>query len=243
MCVRGLLRAPPVDRAAARWCAGARSLAALAPAARRPCCPLPPARHRDRRRAAAARLLPLAPDFDFGSAGGGAAAAAACGVLLVDLLLAGALVEILRHALLEARHAFGEHRLAIARQFFLGVEEVEHDRWDRNCMPPAAAGQRARQARRRRRAIRRFDPRMVNVSLNSFSVSSSRPAAATPAALRRASAGPAASRRHWRSDPATAASPWRRWRARPTAPAIRARYGGRSRPAPSPASSRCSMLG
>src|SRR5258705_11854836 len=40
-------------------------------------------------------------------------------------LLTGALVEILRHALLQARHAFGEHRLAVTGQLLLGIEEVE----------------------------------------------------------------------------------------------------------------------
>ena len=40
-----------------------------------------------------------------------------------------------------------------------------------------------------------------------------------------------------------AAPPRYRWRARPTAPAIRARYGERSPPAPRQASRRCSMLG
>src|SRR4029453_2548789 len=40
-------------------------------------------------------------------------------------LLARALVEILRHALLEARHAFGEHRLAVTGQLLLGIEKVE----------------------------------------------------------------------------------------------------------------------
>ena len=46
-------------------------------------------------------------------------------ILLVELLLARALVEILRHALFEARHALRENRLAFARKLFLGIEEVE----------------------------------------------------------------------------------------------------------------------
>src|SRR3954470_12404610 len=41
-------------------------------------------------------------------------------------LLLRALVHVLRNALLEARHAFREHRLAVARQLLLGIEEVEH---------------------------------------------------------------------------------------------------------------------
>src|SRR5581483_11915733 len=41
------------------------------------------------------------------------------------LLLLGALVEILRHALLEAGDAIGEDGLALARQLLLGVEPVE----------------------------------------------------------------------------------------------------------------------
>src|SRR3954468_2751024 len=45
-------------------------------------------------------------------------------VRVVDLLT-GALVEILRHTLLKARHAFGEHRLAVTGQLLLGIEEVE----------------------------------------------------------------------------------------------------------------------
>src|SRR5258705_13014417 len=45
-------------------------------------------------------------------------------VRVVDLL-AGASVEILRHALLKAGHAFGEHRLAGTGQLLLGIEEVE----------------------------------------------------------------------------------------------------------------------
>src|SRR5439155_5654855 len=45
-------------------------------------------------------------------------------VRVVDLLT-GALVEILRHALLKAWHAFGEHRLAVTGQLLLGIEEVE----------------------------------------------------------------------------------------------------------------------
>src|SRR6478752_6904064 len=41
------------------------------------------------------------------------------------VLLAGAPVEVLRHALFKARHAFGEYRLAVTGQLLLGVEEVE----------------------------------------------------------------------------------------------------------------------
>src|SRR3954468_24300107 len=47
------------------------------------------------------------------------------GAVRIGLLLR-ALVHILRNALLKARHAFREHRLAVARQLLLGIEEVEH---------------------------------------------------------------------------------------------------------------------
>ena len=60
----GLLRgaqawpaARPVDRAAARWCACGRFSWAWEPAAPRRCCPLPPARHRDRQRRAQSPAL------------------------------------------------------------------------------------------------------------------------------------------------------------------------------------------
>jgi hypothetical protein len=42
--------------------------------------------------------------------------------LALDILL----VEIARHALLKTGDAVGEHRLAVAGQLLLGVEEVEH---------------------------------------------------------------------------------------------------------------------
>ena len=47
----------------------------------------------------------------------------------IVLLLLRALVELLRHALLEARHTVGENRLAFARQLLLGVEPVEKIGW------------------------------------------------------------------------------------------------------------------
>src|SRR5213078_5318477 len=123
------------------------------------------------------------------------------GVLLIDLLLRGALVQTLRHTLLEAGHAFGEHRLALARQLFLGVEEIEQIGWIEAAHAAGAAGQRARQrdddssgdqtlgAAHGRFLIQLFFP----------AVSFSRPAEATPAAPRHASAGLAASRRRWQS--------------------------------------------
>ena len=244
--------ARPADRAAARWCACGRSSSAWEPAARRRCCPLPPARRRhparrlSRRRGGGRRLLALG--FR--------------GVLRFRLLAAAALrrpqpgrsagrsaparalVQFLRHALLEARHALGENRLALARQLLLGVEEIEQI----GRIPiahAAAARQRARQRDEdgRLRSDVASGAWSISHSTRFPAVSSSRPAAATPAAPRRASAGSAASRRHWQSDPAISASPWRRWRARPTTPAIRARYGERSRPARWQASRRCSMLG
>src|SRR5438552_595889 len=151
-------------------------------------------------------------------------------VLLVELLLAGALVEILGHALLEAGHAFGEHRLAVARKLLLGVEKVEHvGGIEIGHAATAAAGQRAGKRGDDGKGDQVFRS-AHGQCLAQLTVSSSRPAAATPATPRRASAGPAASRRHWQSYPAIAASPRYRWRARPTGPAIRARYGGKSRP-------------
>src|SRR5205085_9077041 len=63
-----------------------------------------------------------------------------------DLLLARALVEILRHALLEPGHALGEDRLALARQLLLGVHPVEQvGRIEIGDAATAAAGQRARE--------------------------------------------------------------------------------------------------
>src|SRR5260370_38496148 len=67
------------------------------------------------------------------------------GVLLIDLLLRGALVQTFRHALLEARHTLGKHRLAFARQLFLGVEEIEQIGRIETAHAAGAAGQRARQ--------------------------------------------------------------------------------------------------
>jgi len=74
-------------------------------------------------------------------------------------------------------------------------------------------------------AMRRSWRRMDNFSPDFFS--SWQPVATRPAALRHANASSPAFHRHWRSCPAIAASPRNRWPARPTAPAIRARYGGR----------------
>src|SRR4051794_17774215 len=151
-------------------------------------------------------------------------------VLLVDLLLAGALVEILRHALLEARHAFGEYRLALARKLFFGVEEVEQiGGIEIGDATATAAGQRAGQRDDDGKGDQAFRS-AHGQCLVQRAVSSLQPAAATPAAPRRASAGSPATRRHWQSGPATVALPRCRWRARPTAPAVRARYGGRLRP-------------
>src|SRR5712671_427305 len=151
-------------------------------------------------------------------------------VLLVDLLLAGALVEILRHALLEARHAFGEDRLALARKLFLGVEEIEQiGRIETAHAATAAAGQRAGQRDDDGKGDQAFRS-AHGQCLVQLAVSSLRPAAAMPAAPRRASASLAATRRHWQSGPATAAPPSYHWRARPTGPAVRARYGEKSRP-------------
>ena len=103
------------------------------------------------------------------------------------------------------------------------------DRTGRNCraaLPQPASAPES--AMRTAVAIKRCGRRILGFPLNSFCRSALwRPAAARPAALRHASAGSAAFRRHWRSNPAIAASPQHRWRARPTAPAIRARYGER----------------
>src|SRR5712671_2766138 len=67
------------------------------------------------------------------------------GVLLVQLLLRRALVQFLRHTLLEARHAIGENRLAFARQLLLGVEEIEQVGRIPVAKTARAAGQDARQ--------------------------------------------------------------------------------------------------
>ena len=96
--------------------------------------------------------------------------------------------------------------------------------------PPPQPASAPESATRTAAAIRRCGRRMVVFPLNSFSVSSLQPAEAGPAVLRRASACSAASGRHWRSYPAIAAPRRYRWRARPTGPAIRARYGERSLP-------------
>ena len=141
-------------------------------------------------------------------------------------LLTGALVEILRHALLKARHAFGEHRLAVAGQLLLGIEEVEQvGRIE--IASAATAGQRAGKRDEDSGCDQTLRAAHTGFPNRFAGISSWRPAAARPAALRHASAGSAAFRRHWRSNPAIAASPQHRWRAMPTAPAIRARYGGR----------------
>src|SRR6476469_3230787 len=101
-------------------------------------------------RAGGGRLLALALGFRAGfrlrlfgrrSRGGSSRR----GVLLIDLLLRGTLVQILRHALLEARHTVREYRLAFARQLFLGVEEVEQIGRIEVAHAAGAAGQRARQ--------------------------------------------------------------------------------------------------
>ena len=163
--------------------------------------------------AAAAGRRPACPGLRAPSTSRSSSRRRRCGgglrVLLVDLLLTRALVEILRHALLEAGHAVGEYRLALARQLLLGVEEVEQiGRIETGrCRHRRSRPARPRARRGRSAAIRRCDRRMVDSHSIVCAVSSWRPAAARPAALRRASAGSAASRRHWRSCRATAASP------------------------------------
>ena len=65
--------------------------------------------------------------------------------LLLLLLFDLALVQILGHALFEAWHALGEHRLAIAWQLLLGVEEVQQI----GRIEAAAAGAAAKHPRKR----------------------------------------------------------------------------------------------
>src|SRR5204862_6968505 len=105
-----------------------------------------------RSRAGGGRLLALAPGFRgvlrlrlLGRRSSSGRRRSRLGVLLIDLLLRGALVQTLRYALLEAGYAFGEHRLALARQLFLGVEEIEQIGWIEAAHAAGAAGQRARQ--------------------------------------------------------------------------------------------------
>src|SRR6185437_3234846 len=70
-------------------------------------------------------------------------------VLLVELLLLPldiVLVEILRNALIEAGHAVGEYRLALARQLLLGIKPVEHvGRIEVSAETARAAGKHARE--------------------------------------------------------------------------------------------------
>src|SRR6185437_6382181 len=71
-------------------------------------------------------------------------------VLLVELLLLLpldiVLVEILRNALIEAGHAVGEYRLALARQLLLGIKPVEHVGWiEVRAKTARAAGKHARE--------------------------------------------------------------------------------------------------
>ena len=219
--LRRLARAAPVarrpaDRAAARWCACATIFLGLGAGGAAAVGRLPPARPRHQaRRLSLAAVLAVAgclaswisrrASISAPRAAAAAAAAAAWAFCWSSCCCRRALVQILRHALLEARHAVGENRLALARQLFLGVEQIEQIARIEAAKAAGAAGQRARQRdqdgssdQTLRAAHGRFLTQLV------FSaVSFSRPAAATPAALRRASAGSAASRRHWQSDPAT----------------------------------------
>src|SRR6185312_1108006 len=65
--------------------------------------------------------------------------------LLLLLPLDVVLVELLGHALLQARHAVRENRLALARQFLLGIEEVEQiARIPAGAESARAAGEHAR---------------------------------------------------------------------------------------------------
>src|SRR5262249_5824806 len=141
------------------------------------------------------------------------------GVLLLDLLLSlhVVLVEILRHALLHAGHAVRENRFALARQLLLGVEPVEHvGRIEAAAESAGAAAERARERDQDRgcdQAVRTAHGR----SPGHVGLSSWQPAAATPAAPGRASAGSAGYRRRPKSGPATAARQSCHWRGRPIA--------------------------
>src|SRR6185312_15743189 len=112
------------------------------------------------------------------------------------VLLAGAPVEILRHALLQARHAVGEDRLAVTGQLLLGVEEVEQVGWIETGRA-ATAGQRTRKRDEDGGCDQTLRAAHTGFPLKSVvRVSSWRPAAAGPAALRHANAGSVAFRRH-----------------------------------------------
>ena len=147
--------APGAGPAGARWCACARSSSAWAvevPQASRP-----PGRRRGLAVRFGRRLI-----GGRGGCGRGLSALAAlpgrrrrlrrlgCGgrsVLLVELLLplGIVLVEIFRNALIEARHAAGEHRLALTRQLLLGIEPVEQiGRVEVGAETARAAGKHAR---------------------------------------------------------------------------------------------------
>src|SRR4029078_13412979 len=118
----------------------------------------------------------------------------------------------------------------LAGQLLLGIEEVEQIARI-EIAHAATARQRARERDEDGSCDQTLRAAHGRFPLSSFCVSSWRPAAARPAALRHASAGSVVFHRHWQSSPAIAASPQHHWRAMPTAPAIRARYGGRWPPA------------
>ncbi len=201
------------DPAAARWCACARSSWAWAPAARRRCCPLPPARDRPRRLQAQpqARCRP-------------SRAACPCPSLIACAFGARRWRPRAAEPRLRRRSAdrsapageplynsfgtpcsrpgtpSGKTGLRSPGSFFLVSRKSSRSVGSKLLRPLEQPASAPDSAIRTAAAIRRCERRMVDFSLNSFSaVSSSRPAEATPAALRRASAGSAASRRHWQS--------------------------------------------
>src|SRR4051794_30706308 len=77
--------------------------------------------------------------------GGLSSGCRSCRSILLLPLLDAALVQVLRHALLQPWHTLREDGLALAWQFFLCIEPVEQVRRIEVAKAGAAAGQRARQ--------------------------------------------------------------------------------------------------
>ena len=146
-------------------------------------------------------------------------------------LVLSSLVKRFRNALFKTRHAFGEYRLTIARHLLLGVDPIEPVHRIETVDAAAAARKSAGQRDEDRSGDQTLQATHGRFLVQRFTVVSFwPPAEATLAAPPPADAWPTASRRRWQSYPATVEPRWYHWRARPTGPAIRAPYDGKSHP-------------